>query len=404
MTTIQVSSGVSPRAALVRLATASFLAYTSYALCRTPLLPLLARALGAGPSLIGLVMGASTLTGVFVKLPAGALSDLLGRRRLLLTGAVIFAALPFTYLAVSTLPVLVLLRVAHGSATAIFGPVAAASLSDIAPAGKRGAWLSTYSTAQGAGQALGPVLAGYLIAVGRFDYAFAVAGLIALGVPVIVSGWRDTLPVTTAREPWQEFKRGIAEVSADRLVLATSGAQAAQFVLHGALSAFLPLYGRDTLGLTVTQVGWLFGVQSLTTLAVRPAIGSCRIASAGAGSPSPAWPCAVPAVVLVSLATVMSEIIAAIVVYATGVASTTAATSAFITDVTRRVRYGAAHGVFGTIYDVGDALGPIAAGVLISCVGYSRMFQVIAAFALTMAVVCGVASRFDPAARAVARS
>ena len=273
MTTVQVAPGVSPRGALVRLATASFLAYTSYALCRTPLLPLFARALGAGPSLIGLVMGASTLTGVFVKLPAGALSDLLGRRRLLLTGAVIFAALPFTYLAVSTLPVLVLLRVAHGSATAIFGPVAAASLSDIAPAGKRGAWLSTYSTAQGAGQALGPVLAGYLIAVGRFDYAFAVAGLIALGVPVIVSGWRDTLPVTTAREPWQEFKRGIAEVSADRLVLATSGAQAAQFVLHGALTAFLPLYGRDALGLTVTQVGWLFGVQSLTTLAVRPAIG-----------------------------------------------------------------------------------------------------------------------------------
>ena len=176
MTTVQVAHGVSPRAALVRLATASFLAYTSYALCRTPLLPLFARALGAGPSLIGLVMGASTLTGVFVKLPAGALSVLLGRRRLLLTGAVIFAALPFTYQAVATLPVLVLLRVAHGSATAIFGPVAAASLSDSAPAGKRGAWLSTYSTAQGAGQALGPVLAGYLIAVGRFDFLNGLSG------------------------------------------------------------------------------------------------------------------------------------------------------------------------------------------------------------------------------------
>src|SRR6185436_7255525 len=103
----------SPRAVLVRLCAAAFVAYCSYAICRTPLLPLFARELGAGPSLIGLVMGASTLTGIFVKLPAGALSDFLGRRRLLLTGAVIFAALPFTYLAVSTLPVLALLRVAH---------------------------------------------------------------------------------------------------------------------------------------------------------------------------------------------------------------------------------------------------------------------------------------------------
>ena len=59
----------------------------------------------------------------------------------------------------------------HGSATAIFGPVASASLSDVAPAARRGAWLSTYSTAQGAGQALGPILAGYLIAGGPISIA-----------------------------------------------------------------------------------------------------------------------------------------------------------------------------------------------------------------------------------------
>ena len=63
------------RAALVRLCAAGFVAYCSYSICRAPLLPLYARELGAGPSLIGFVMGASTLTGVFLKLPAGALSD-----------------------------------------------------------------------------------------------------------------------------------------------------------------------------------------------------------------------------------------------------------------------------------------------------------------------------------------
>ena len=123
-------------------------------------------------------------------MPAGALSDVFGRRRLLIASALVFATLPFTYLVASTLAVLILLRFVHGSATAIFGPVASASLSDIAPATKRGTWLSMYSTAQGAGQALGPVLAGYLIAVGRFDLAFAAAGVIGIGVPIIVIGWR----------------------------------------------------------------------------------------------------------------------------------------------------------------------------------------------------------------------
>jgi predicted MFS family arabinose efflux permease len=42
--------------------------------------------------------------------------------------------------------------------------------------------------------------------------------------------------------------------------------------------------------------------------------------------------------------------------------------------------------VFGTIYDIGDALGPIAAGLLVARLGYAQMFQVMAAVAVTMAI------------------
>ncbi len=381
------------RAALLRLCGAAFVAYCSYSICRTPLLPLFARELGAGPALIGFVMGASTLTGIFVKLPAGALSDIFGRRRLLIAGALVFATLPFTYLAASTLVVLVLLRFVHGSATAIFGPVASASLSDIAPAAKRGTWLSTYSTAQGTGQALGPVLAGYLIAAGRFDLAFVASGLIALAAPMIVAGWHGPRPPSTERAPWQHFKQGITEVGSDRLVLVTSAAHAAQFVLNGMLNAFLPLYGRDVLGLSITELGWLFGLQTVTTLAVRPAIGvvSDRVGRRPVIA-SGLTVCSA-AVLLVSVATNLTMIVIAISAYAAGVATTTAATSAYITDVTRRARYGAAHGVFGTIYDIGDAFGPIAAGLLLTALGYARMFQIMAAVALMMAITFAVTSR-----------
>jgi MFS family permease len=381
---------------LVRICAAGFVAYCSYAICRTPLLPLFASDLGAGPSVIGFVMGASTLTGVFLKLPAGAWSDILGRRPLLVFGALVFAILPFTYLGVSTLAALVVLRFVHGSATAIFGPVATASLSDIAPLSKRGTWLSTYATAQGAGQALGPILAGYLIAAGRFDLAFLAAGVLGLAAPLIVAGWRSgpTAPPSSAR--WQQFKAGIGEVVRHRLVLVTSGAQAAQFVLNGTLNAFLPLYGRDVVGLTTPQLGWLFGVQTVTTLAIRPLIG---FVSDRAGR---RWVIAAglvvcsTAVLAISGAADLWALAAAVVAYAAGVATTTAATSAYITDVTRRARYGAAHGVFGTIYDVGDALGPITAGLLLTTVGYARMFQITAIVGLTLAAVFVVVSRNRP--------
>lgn len=381
---------------LVRLCAAGFVAYCSYAICRTPLLPLFARDLGAGPAAIGLVMGASTVTGIFLKLPAGAWSDVLGRRPLLVLGALVFAILPFTYLGVSTLAALIMLRFVHGSATAVFGPVASASLSDIAPPSKRGTWLSTYSTAQGAGQAIGPVLAGYLIATGRFDLAFLGAGLVGLAVPAILAGWRSDPSPSPESARWQHFKTGISEVARHRLVLVTSGAQAAQFLLKGTLNAFLPLYGRDVVGLTVPQLGWLFGVETVTTLAVRPLIGrlSDRVGRrwvivAGLTVCS-------AAVLAMSVATDVLTLVAAVVAYAGGVATTTAATSAYITDVTRRARYGAAHGVFGTIYDVGDAAGPIAAGLLVATVGYARMFQVMAIVGLTVAAVFSLASRSRP--------
>lgn len=390
-----VSSAAGARAGLIRICTAAFVAYASYAICRTPLLPMFARELGAEPPLIGLLMGASTLTGVFLKFPAGALSDLLGRRALLLAASCVFALMPFGYLAVSSLPLLFVLRFMHGSATAIFSPVAAASLSDIAPPARRGAWLSTYSTAQGAGQVVGPVLAGYLMAGGRFDRAFVTSGAIGLIVPAIVAGWRKPRRIANHRASWRDLPGAIADVVRDRLVLITSVAQAAQFVLNGALGAFLPLYGRDVLQLTTAQVGWLFALQTFTTLAVRPAMGFLSDRAGRRGLIVAGLTACGLGVVALSLAGSAAAASAAVVTYAAGAAMTTGATSAYITDLTHRQRYGAAHGVFGAIYDIGDAAGPIAAGVLVAAAGYMRMFQIMAAIPLIAAVGFALATRHE---------
>ena len=301
--------------------------------------------------------------------------------------------MPFTYLGASTLAVLIVLRVVHGGATAVFGPVASATVSDLAPLSRRGAWLATYSTTQGAGQAVGPLLAGYLIATGRFDIAFIVAGVVGLMAPLLVGTWSPPLPARATAARWPAFKAGLVEVLRHRLILATSAAHAAQFVLNGALNAFLPLYGRDVVGLTTPQLGWLFAGQTVTTLAMRPLIGAAsdRVGRRGlivAGLTV----CSVAVWALSSTAD-SGLVVAAVMTYAAGVATTTAATGALITDVLRRAHYGAAHGVFGTIYDIGDAAGPIGAGLLVAAAGYAPMFRTLAVVGLTMAVVFAVTSR-----------
>jgi MFS family permease len=372
---------------VIRLCVAGFVAYCSYAMCRTPLLPLFARDLGASPATIGVVVAASTITGALLKLPAGVWSDMLGRRPLLLAAAAVFAVVPFSYLAVTGLAGLVGIRFLHGSATAIMGPVMSATISDLAPPSRRATWLSTYATVQGAGQALAPIIAGAMIARGRYDLAFLIAGVTGLCAPLLLA--RVRLPGVDGQHGTRASKRfvdGIADVLRERRIVIASVTHAVYYVMHGTLTAFLPLYAQEQMGFTAVQIGWLFGMQTVTTLAMRPAIGAASDRLGRRGAIVAGLATCAGGVFGVTSATVAFEIYAAVLIYAVGVAITTAATSAYVTDVAPRARFGAAHGVFGTIYDIGDAGGPLLAGILISAVGYTSTFRLVA----IIAVVTGV--------------
>src|SRR3954452_5386956 len=69
--------------AFVAIVFASLLSRLGYQMARSPVLPIFAADLGALPELIGVIVAASTITGVFLKLPSGALSDVLGRKRMM---------------------------------------------------------------------------------------------------------------------------------------------------------------------------------------------------------------------------------------------------------------------------------------------------------------------------------
>ncbi|MBI2857361.1 MAG: MFS transporter [Chloroflexi bacterium] len=147
----------------IMLCLVGFSAKLGYQMARTPVLPRFAEELGAQSWLIGLIVGASTVTGVFLKFPAGTLSDIVGRRRLLLLGAVFFAFPPFLYLLVQEPYMLLALRLIHGFATAIFSPVASAAVADLFQT-ERGEKLGWFASANEVGSAFGPLLGGLILA------------------------------------------------------------------------------------------------------------------------------------------------------------------------------------------------------------------------------------------------
>ena len=181
-----------------------FLARFSYALARTPVLPLFALYLGAGPEAIGFIVGISTVTGIFFKLPSGALSDLIGRRKTLLAGLVVFAVMPFTYLLVGTYQLLLLIRFLHGFATAIYGPVAMAVVMDAA-GGRKGEMLSWFSSVTIIGNLVGAPVGGFIL----YRLATSSPTLFDFQVVYLVSGVAGLLSLIPgpdcacgARKPW----------------------------------------------------------------------------------------------------------------------------------------------------------------------------------------------------------
>src|SRR6266446_5675757 len=105
--------------AFIAIVFASLLSRLGYQMARTPVLPIFAADLGAMPELIGVIVAAYTVTGDFFKLPSGALSDFLGRKRMMVLGALFFASSPFLYPFVHDPWSLLLLRFIHGFAISI---------------------------------------------------------------------------------------------------------------------------------------------------------------------------------------------------------------------------------------------------------------------------------------------
>jgi MFS family permease len=393
---------------------ASLLARLSYQMARTPVLPLFAENLGATPQLIGMVVAASTVTGVLFKLPAGALSDLLGRRRVMLLGAVFFAVPPFFYPVVEDAGTLLVLRFVHGFATAIFGPVASAYVAGLGEAG-RGARLGWFSSANDVGATAGPLIGGLILfATASFTMSYllvGVLGVLALGlvwlVPVAETATEtrkpaaETAPEAETRKPAAEttlaaqaaeFWAGLRDVMTTPAVLTAAAAEATLYLGFGAFLGFLPLYGR-TVGLDDAEIAVVLAVQLSIAVAAKPLTG--RISDRIGRKPVIVLGLLASAAALPLLfrATSFAGLVAIVPLLGLGIAAVTPATNALIADLVATRRLGTGMGVFGTIWDIGEAAGPILAGVLIGQIGYGPAFDALAAITVVVALIFAVRVR-----------
>lgn len=383
--------------AFIAILFASLLSRLGYQMARSPVLPTFAADLGALPELIGIIVAASTITGVFFKLPAGALSDVLGRRRMLVLGALFFAAPPFLYPFVHDAWSLLALRFVHGFATAIFSPVASAYVASLAETG-RGARLGWFSSANDIGATAGPLMGGLVLYfTASYSVTYLTVGALGVFTFIVVLLLPDVDRTAVDRTPTREtrtfaeraveFRQGVVEVFKTPPIFVAAGIEAVMYLGYGAFLGFLPIYAKNV-GLNDAEIAIVLGAQLAVAMVVKPITGrtSDRVGRI---------PVIVIGLLLCAAALPLifrSESLTAFVFAAPllglGVGAVTPVTNALIADLASARRLGAAMGVFGTIWDIGEAAGPMIAGFLIGGLGYAATFDVLAA--ITAAAAVGV--------------
>ena len=165
------------------------LAYFTAAGLTIPITPLFARGpLGATEAGVGLAVGAFSVTTLVLRPYAGRVSDRLGRRPLLVGGALAFAAVLAAH-AVVDAP-----ADAHRPAAAarrrrgVLLRRGFAAVADLAPPGRTGEALSFNSLSLYLGLAIGPILGQPLLDAGGFPLAWLGGAVAALAARVLA--WR----------------------------------------------------------------------------------------------------------------------------------------------------------------------------------------------------------------------
>jgi MFS family permease len=352
----------------------------SSTISKNPVLPLLAQSLGADAAAIGLIAAASTVTGILTSLLAGRLSDRLGRRPLLLLAGIVFATAPFLYLAVSTPLMLGLVRAYHGLATAVFGPVASAYVTDLSATG-RGERLGVFSSAQLAGRSIAPAIGGVLLAVGPWEWVYVAAGL--TGIAVLAGMWPLAEP-TTVEPSTPEEPNGVITI-ASPAIIATSVAEAGQFFAFGAIETFLPLYAVS-IGIAPIGIGLLFAVQVGVRTLLRPLFGRVSDRHGRRGPILAGLVVSAVATALLPLTVDLAALLALSAAFGLGLSLAQAATQAFVADLAPAPVRGTALGLMSTIMDIGQAAGPVIVGLLVAASSYRCGF--LAAGLVVMAAMC----------------
>jgi MFS family permease len=348
-------------------------------------LPLYAREIGVADRALGLVIGCFAFASMLVKPWAGWASDRFGRRPLLLAGAGVFLAASVAYGVSTTAPVLLLVRLVHGSGMGLFPTAASAAVADLAPPDRRGEYLGFFGAGASIAMATGPIAGMAIAERAGFASLFAVAALSAAVALALSAAFPETLP-ERRRPPLR------LEAAMSRAAVPPSLVVLLLMLTYGAQVSFLPIYAhRQSM-----NAGLFFLVFALAVALVRGHAG--RLSDRLGRVPVAVAGLLLTAAALTALAFTrdLAGLAAAGALYGAGFGTAQPALMAWCVDRAGPRNRGRAMGTYYTALELGIAGGATSSGLAVAAAGFAPTFLAAAAVAVGAAGLALVMSRTAP--------
>ena len=226
--------------------------------------------LAPSPIMVSLVQTATQLPVFLLALPAGALADLMDRKRKLMLTNMFMLAVAGALAIIATLghvdaTVLLVMTALLAVGAALSNPAWGASVQLTVPRQDLPQALVLNSIGFNIARVAGPAVAGLILATAGATMAFA-ANAASFAFVALVVGFVLTFPRTRSStdvppEPFGSAMRiGIAYTVAEPVVRSGLVRSAAYYLCGSAIWALLPLYVRQVLGLSSASYGVMMGI------------------------------------------------------------------------------------------------------------------------------------------------
>lgn len=347
----------------------------------TPVVPLLARDLGASAALAGFAVAAFGVASFCFDLAGGRLSGRIGVRRAAAGGALLIGAAALLAGVSSSVGVLMASRFLTGAGSAIYVTTAMNILSRTTPPERMGRAMSTYQGAILLGVAVGPSVGGLLSSAAGLRLPFFLYAGVGVASALV------SLALLPAELPPPRTAGGssgrLGAAARDSAFLTALAVAFVVFILRqGVNSTAVPLYAHETLGLGRGQVGLALSVSALSNVLFLTHAGRLADRRPRGVSISLGLGATLVALALLGLWQSVPGLFAGMFVLGCATAYAGVTPAALVADVTPAASSATAMGVYRMAVDLGSVTGPLMAGVLTGTTGHAPAFLLMAVPAL----------------------